>query len=134
MLVCRLVLLYFFCFFKQKTAYEMRISDWSSDVCSSDLADRLERGVRCRRQRIVGARRQLDDVIVEILAAVIGAVAIEIGEDREAIGDGKAHPRGNLRRLADARFGARALVACKRERIVAQINRQSTRLTSRHYR
>src|SRR3546814_20799799 len=29
--------MYFF-FFKQKTAYEMRISDWSSDVCSSDLA------------------------------------------------------------------------------------------------
>src|SRR3546814_21154079 len=29
--------IYFF-FFKQKTAYEMRISDWSSDVCSSDLA------------------------------------------------------------------------------------------------
>src|SRR3546814_7957237 len=27
----------FFVFFKQKTAYEMRISDWSSDVCSSDL-------------------------------------------------------------------------------------------------
>src|SRR3546814_8820425 len=31
----------FFFFFKQKTAYEMRISDWSSDVCSSDLVDRL---------------------------------------------------------------------------------------------
>src|SRR3546814_2648044 len=30
-----------FFFFKQKTAYEMRISDWSSDVCSSDLADAL---------------------------------------------------------------------------------------------
>src|SRR3546814_8726718 len=33
---------YFQCcvfFFKQKTAYEMRISDWSSDVCSSDLVD-----------------------------------------------------------------------------------------------
>src|SRR3546814_8425237 len=29
---------YLFFFFKQKTAYEMRISDWSSDVCSSDLA------------------------------------------------------------------------------------------------
>src|SRR3546814_8518151 len=28
-----------FFFFKQKTAYEMRISDWSSDVCSSDLRD-----------------------------------------------------------------------------------------------
>src|SRR3546814_18813056 len=36
----RMVLSYhvcFFFFFKQKTAYEMRISDWSSDVCSSDL-------------------------------------------------------------------------------------------------
>src|SRR3546814_3046715 len=30
----------FFFFFKQKTAYEMRISDWSSDVCSSDLGRR----------------------------------------------------------------------------------------------
>src|SRR3546814_4245698 len=29
---------YCFFFFKQKTAYEMRISDWSSDVCSSDLS------------------------------------------------------------------------------------------------
>src|SRR3546814_5409576 len=29
-----------FFFFKQKTAYEMRISDWSSDVCSSDLLPR----------------------------------------------------------------------------------------------
>src|SRR3546814_8503286 len=35
---CSCVLLYsVFFFFKQKTAYEMRISDWSSDVCSSDL-------------------------------------------------------------------------------------------------
>src|SRR3546814_6441282 len=32
-----------FFFFKQKTAYEMRISDWSSDVCSSDLSISLER-------------------------------------------------------------------------------------------
>src|SRR3546814_12805378 len=30
-----------FFFFKEKTAYEMRISDWSSDVCSSDLLDPL---------------------------------------------------------------------------------------------
>src|SRR3546814_1141224 len=30
-------MLFVFFFFKQKTAYEMRISDWSSDVCSSDL-------------------------------------------------------------------------------------------------
>src|SRR3546814_7392008 len=33
----------FFFFFKQKTAYEMRISDWSSDVCSSDLEDLVHR-------------------------------------------------------------------------------------------
>src|SRR3546814_5412179 len=32
-----------FCFFKQKTAYEMRISDWSSDVCSSDLTHQAVR-------------------------------------------------------------------------------------------
>src|SRR3546814_1912799 len=37
----------FFFFFKQKTAYEMRISDWSSDVCSSDLCRR--RGTHRRR-------------------------------------------------------------------------------------
>src|SRR3546814_8697299 len=33
----RIFLLFIVFFFKQKTAYEMRISDWSSDVCSSDL-------------------------------------------------------------------------------------------------
>src|SRR3546814_11341257 len=44
-------------FFKHKTAYEMRISDWSSDVCSSDLGqpsarrDRCNRGGRCRSLR-----------------------------------------------------------------------------------
>src|SRR3546814_406796 len=37
--LCSYMLMYFF-FFKQKTAYEMRISDWSSDVCSSDLEHR----------------------------------------------------------------------------------------------
>src|SRR3546814_2961479 len=45
--MCRhytLVFVLFFCFFfffKQKTAYEMRISDWSSDVCSSDLSSSM---------------------------------------------------------------------------------------------
>src|SRR3546814_20534459 len=40
-----MLLFMFFFFCKQKTAYEMRISDWSSDVCSSDL------GARGRRRR-----------------------------------------------------------------------------------
>src|SRR3546814_2310091 len=40
-----------FCFFfKQKTAYEMRISDWSSDVCSSDLVWQRLRGWRALAQ------------------------------------------------------------------------------------
>src|SRR3546814_3844176 len=39
-----MLLVYVFVFFfKQKTAYEMRISDWSSDVCSSDLGVKLEK-------------------------------------------------------------------------------------------
>src|SRR3546814_4556814 len=38
------IVVFIFFFFKQKTAYEMRISDWSSDVCSSDLRVRLEDG------------------------------------------------------------------------------------------
>src|SRR3546814_10248244 len=38
MLPVNLTTIVVFFFFKQKTAYEMRISDWSSDVCSSDLA------------------------------------------------------------------------------------------------
>src|SRR3546814_3944928 len=37
MYVFRVLVIFMFFFFKQKTAYEMRISDWSSDVCSSDL-------------------------------------------------------------------------------------------------
>src|SRR3546814_3809284 len=37
LLVCMLCFCFYIFFFKQKTAYEMRISDWSSDVCSSDL-------------------------------------------------------------------------------------------------
>src|SRR3546814_4430855 len=47
--MCSFSVLFFF--FKQKTAYEMRISDWSSDVCSSDLPAHL-----WRRHRVVGGR------------------------------------------------------------------------------
>src|SRR3546814_14767182 len=42
-LICSDVVCIFFFFFKQKTAYEMRISDWSSDVCSSDLNMAVDR-------------------------------------------------------------------------------------------
>src|SRR3546814_19196493 len=49
MFFCWIVLCFVF-FFKQKTAYEMRISDWSSDVCSSDLPDEAEEEDRQRHQ------------------------------------------------------------------------------------
>src|SRR3546814_4884377 len=45
-------MLFVFFFFKQKTAYEMRISDWSSDVCSSGLIT-----VLCRAPYVDGERR-----------------------------------------------------------------------------
>src|SRR3546814_10455306 len=55
--LCVTFLLLFF-FFKQKTAYEMRISDWSSDVCSSDLMrdDLVERRAHRRQLRRFTAR------------------------------------------------------------------------------
>src|SRR3546814_11809863 len=57
-------------FFKPRTAYEMRISDWSSDVCSSDLlAARLDDG----RHRHAGGGQRRD--------AAVGAVVV--GEERD---------------------------------------------------
>src|SRR3546814_2116091 len=48
-----------FFFFKQKTAYEMRISDWSSDVCSSDLRHVVV-AADCRHagNKLAGGRRR----------------------------------------------------------------------------
>src|SRR3546814_4180529 len=61
-----------FFFFKQKTAYEMRISDWSSDVCSSDLLrSHRKSGARARR-RALTRRDQL--VQERPLAATIARV------------------------------------------------------------
>src|SRR3546814_13539727 len=63
-----LISLLVFCFFKQNTAYEMRISDWSSDVCSSDLqrqrrsgngADRPDPGEEAPELAQVHLRRNL---------------------------------------------------------------------------
>src|SRR3546814_20097955 len=51
------MLFFFFFLFKQKTAYEMRISDWSSDVCSSDLLEPR-----------VGERRRLVDAAADLVA------------------------------------------------------------------
>src|SRR3546814_10353605 len=74
----------FFLFFKQKTAYEMRISDWSSDVCSSDLHESLavviddageieaEAGIATKRPGRV-ARQDIDLARLQRGEAVLGA-------------------------------------------------------------
>src|SRR3546814_2837293 len=83
-------------FFKKKTAYEMRISDWSSDVCSSDL-DLVLRGVEVR------------DHLFEGRAVGAGEAVPEV-EDDLAVGVGVRSASGSLSRAAGQ--GQR----CSRER------------------
>src|SRR3546814_972097 len=59
-----------FFFFKQKTAYEMRISDWSSDVCSSDLGGCLYASLLSMSSTTTGA-----DSVVKRAAAKLDVVA-----------------------------------------------------------
>src|SRR3546814_232044 len=68
MLCCVAILCFSFFFFKQKTAYEMRISDWSSDVCSSDLA--LKRAIYTGRISPAQAKR------VDEMQAVADALSL----------------------------------------------------------
>src|SRR3546814_12224388 len=62
-----------FFFFKQKTAYEMRISDWSSDVCSSDLIE------------ILGQRLEPAADFGDFLHAIVAAAAPRAREQLEII-------------------------------------------------
>src|SRR3546814_4805289 len=101
---CHVSLVVFF--FKQKTAYEMRISDWSSDVCSSDLeveaqAQRMKMAEGRDRQL---ARRILPDALEHDVAQIVeqhpGKACAGIGEhqpDRER--DTLLHPRSEEGRV-----------------------------------
>src|SRR3546814_17181114 len=67
--------MFFFFFFKQKTAYEMRISDWSSDMCSSDLASAflvVDDGVcrEARRKPAARLHRPIDFLEIQKIALV----------------------------------------------------------------
>src|SRR3546814_16964353 len=73
MQVFRLSAFLFFFFFKQKTAYEMRISDWSSDVCSPDLLGDLLRGCRQKGPGLLGEQTQFA-VRVVIALRRVGAI------------------------------------------------------------
>src|SRR3546814_6327768 len=76
-----------FYFFKQKTAYGLRISDWSSDVCSSDLLPRQPR----RQGR---PHRQPDQVLRNAGGISIRAAARRPGQRRGARGTARHRPRG----------------------------------------
>src|SRR3546814_10067047 len=130
-----------FFFFKQKTAYEMRISDWSSDVCSSDLEVSQRRELDCRHQlRFARIRAGDHDVAPE---RVVEEVSV-LGDERDAAAQvvepefakvdavqhdaplvrvPKAHEELRRRRLAGARG------ADERQSLP---DRKSTRLNSSH--
>src|SRR3546814_6455697 len=90
---------FLFFFFKQKTAYEVRISDWSSDVCSSDLLqrraieDRHLADVRARKREEHRARRaaRADDCDsstfeIEFGERGIKARGVGVGPEQRSIG------------------------------------------------
>src|SRR3546814_16960202 len=76
-------LLVFFFFFKQKTAYEMRISDWSSDVCSSDLL--LAGGIDVGDDHRVGLVEAGAELLEEVVQARV-AMRLHHGDNAAAAG------------------------------------------------
>src|SRR3546814_15484373 len=88
-----------FFFFKQKTAYEMRISDWSSDLCSSDLASPRSgpawprRSAPTRIERVVDVEDQLIATDFKHFAergAGAGEDDLHVLGDRTSVGSGKS--------------------------------------------
>src|SRR3546814_5693887 len=83
-------------FFKQKTAYEMRISDWSSDVCSSDLgavarrAHAPARRDRENRRQCVGKDMHIgraEIIIVAVTVVMIGMmIALSVRSEERRVG------------------------------------------------
>src|SRR3546814_2744853 len=75
-------------FFKQKTAYEMRISDWSSDVCSSDLYKlaAAEAGQRGAEHEDAGEQQRLVDAEGAHHLAVLGRRAHQDSSEERRVG------------------------------------------------
>src|SRR3546814_4523375 len=87
-------------FFKQKTAYEMRISDWSSDVCSSDLAEHAAGPVdqRARHGRALAfAARQLAGLVLQSMAEADRFEQLARGLARIVYGRAAQHHRQHHR-------------------------------------
>src|SRR3546814_2447168 len=139
---CWFLFLVFFFFFKQKTAYEMRISDWSSDVCSSDLGaaevvelvhehraeidlKHLEHAVRVDAQHL-GAH----PVDVGIYVRRLGVVEREHADQAGDLVGGADHVLH--RRLQNLRSAAALVLDHHLESTGVAEDRQSTRLNSSH--
>src|SRR3546814_10608871 len=112
--------IFVFFFFKQKTAYEMRISDWSSDVCSSDL--QRARLSLTDHQLCLVHELGLELLVAERpLAAADGALDVLL--QRRAVLESDLD---GDRRLVAAGVGDRRHPVAQRE------DRKSTRLNSSH--
>src|SRR3546814_8189786 len=119
-----------FFFFKQKAAYEMRISDWSSDVCSSDLVGDRDAGTRVRQVLVAEVRLQLavrgHDLLADRALRVRGQ-RLAIGF-RYRVGELRERPvERALRRLLDDLRGD-----LRRHALHQHLDRKSTRLNSSH--
>src|SRR3546814_8869820 len=99
-----------FFFFKQKTAYEMRISDWSSDVCSSDL----RAGVAAVAGEVQRTAAGLGEAAVALDFAGEFAVAFLI--DGQLVGADV-----DVRPLAARQPGNRLIVTAEVERTAADV-------------
>src|SRR3546814_1212083 len=86
-----------FFFFKQKTAYEMRIRDWSSDVCSSDLLQREGQRREPERLRFRTTLGNIPDTHIAILGWRVAA-------DR---------PDGFMARSEERRVGKECVSTCR---------------------
>src|SRR3546814_6541622 len=86
-----------FFFFKQKTAYEMRISDWSSDVCSSDLPELVVADAERRPHEAEGALGRRQPVRPVILHGESGQ-----RRDHQAVPVGQHLVRSEERRVGKA--------------------------------
>src|SRR3546814_6922820 len=82
-----------FCFFKQKTAYELRISDWSSDVCSSDLLGAADHAVP--PPVLDQALADLRAVAVEAIERARGDIEVELRSEERSAGIECVSPCGS---------------------------------------
>src|SRR3546814_2685849 len=103
------MLSFVFFFFKQKTAYEMRISDWSSDVCSSDLP-----AEPAHHEHATPADDAVPDYVLDLERAADYLTAEQRALLRRAWAVGAAAHAGQLRkRSEERRVGKECVSTCR---------------------